>query len=132
MGSIKYLVTAESIPYTILPSQFFESVGAQTFSSEKRLMLAVLADAINLLRRIDSSNLRRCNSFNEAWSWVFAKRRTSSLSFDHVCEALGLDAESLRRRLAESVSEQGTNLRRLRFSEIGRRQGPTVNRVRRR
>jgi len=71
VGSIKYLVTAESIPDTILPSQFFESVGAQTFSSEKRLMLAVLADAINLLR---SSNLRRRNSFNEAWSWVFANR----------------------------------------------------------
>ena len=132
MGSIKYLVTAESIPDTILPSQFFESVGAQTFSSEKRLMLAVLADAINLLRSVDSSKLRRRNSFNEAWSWVFAKHITSSLSFDHVCEALGLDAESLRRRLSESVSEHGTNLRRLRFSEIGRRQGPTVNRVRRR
>ena len=129
MGSIKYFVTAESIPDTILPSQFFESVGAQTFSSEKRLMLAVLADAINLLR---SSNLRRRNSFNEAWSWVFANCITSALSFDHVCDALGLDAESLRRRLAESVSEHGTNLRRLRFSEIGRRQGPTVNRVRQR
>ena len=129
MGSIKYLVTAESIPDTILSSQFFESVGAQTFSSEKRLMLAVLADAINLLR---SSNLRRRNSFNEAWSWVYANRITSSLSFDHVCDALGLDAESLRRRLSESVSEHGTNLRRLRFSGTGRRQGPTVNRVRRR
>ena len=129
MGSITYLVAAESIPDTILPSQFFESVGAQTFSSEKRLMLAVLADAINLLR---SSNLRKHKSFNEAWSWVFAKSIASSLSFDHVCDVLGLDAESLRRRLAESVSEHGTNLRRLRFSETGRRQGLTVNRVRRR
>jgi hypothetical protein len=129
MGSIRYLVTAESIPDTILPSQFFESVGAQTFSSEKRLMLAVLADAINLLR---SSNLRRRNSFNEAWSWVFANRITTALSFDHVCDVLGLDAESLRRRLSESVSEHGTNFRRLRFSETGRRHGPTVNRVRRR
>jgi hypothetical protein len=129
VGSIKYLVTAESIPDTILPSQFFESVGAQTSSSEKRLMLAVLADAINLLR---SSNLRRRNSFNEAWSWVFANRTTSALSFDHVCDVLGLDAESLRRRLSESVSEHGTNFRRLRFSETGRRQVPTVDRVRRR
>jgi hypothetical protein len=129
VGSINYLVTAESIPDTILPSQFFESVGAQTFSNEQRLMLAVLTDAINLLR---SSNLRRRNSFNEAWSWVFANRITSSLSFDHVCDALGLDAESLRRRLSESISEHGTNFRRLRFSEAGRRQGPTVNRVRRR
>jgi hypothetical protein len=110
MGSVKYLVASESvdrsvylsrIPDAILPSQFFESVGAQTFSSEQRLMLAVLADAINLLGSTDSSNLRRRNSFNEAWSWVFAKRITGSLSFDHVRDALGVDAESLRRRLSE-------------------------------
>ena len=120
------------LPDVLLPSQFFESVGAQTFSSEQRLMLAILADAINLLGSTDSSNPRKRNSYNEAWSWVFAKRITSSLSFDHVCDALGVDAESLRRRLSESVSEHGTNFRRLRFSEAGRRQVPTVNRARRR
>jgi hypothetical protein len=139
MGSVKYLVTAESvhhsaylrgIPDVILPSQFFESVGAQTFSSEQRLMLAILTDAINVLGSTDSSKHRRRNSFNEAWSWVFARGITSSLSFDHVCEALGLEADGLRRRLSESVSEHGTNFRRLRFSETGRRHGPTVNRVR--
>src|SRR5713101_9826874 len=117
MGSTRYLVTAEFISDAILPSQFFGSVGAQTFSSEQRLMLAVLTDAINLLRSIDSSNLRRRNSFNEAWSWVFAKRITSSLSFDHVCDALGLDAESLRRRLSELASEHGGSLLRLRLKE---------------
>ena len=117
MRSVKYLVAAEPvdhgsylsrIPDAILPSQFFESVGAQTFSSEQRLMLAILADAINVLGSTDSSNLRR-RSYNEAWSWVFAKRITSSLSFDHVCDALGVDAESLRRRLSELVSEHGDN-----------------------
>src|SRR5882757_8980211 len=139
MGSVKYLVAAEPIdggaylsriPDVILPSQFFESVGAQTFSSEQRLMLAVLADAINLLGSIDSSNLRRRNSFNEAWCWVFAKRITSSLSFDHVCDALGVDAESLRRRLSELVSEHGGTLLRLRLKEASRIQRLTVNRVR--
>src|SRR6266851_7305279 len=56
MRSVEYLVAAEPvdrsvylsrIPDAILPSQFFESVGARTFSSEQRLMLAVLADAIS-------------------------------------------------------------------------------------
>ena len=132
MGSIRCLVTAESIPDTILPSQFYEAVGAQTFSSEQRLMLAVLTDAINVLGSIDSSKHRTRNSFNEAWSWVFAKGMTSSLSFDHICDALGVNAESLRRRLSELVSVHGSNLRRLRLKEASRRQGPTVNRVRRR
>jgi len=147
MGSIKNLVTAETvdrdahlsrIPDTILPSQFFESVGARTFSSEQRLMLAVLADAINLLGSTDSSNLRRRSynlrrrSYNEAWSWVFAKRITSSLSFDHVCDALAVDAESLRRRLSELGSEHGGSLLRLRLKQASRMQRPTVIRVRRR
>ena len=92
-------------------------------------MPAVLADAINLLRSIDSSNLRRRDSFDEAWSWVFAKRITSSLSFDHVCDALGVDAESLRKRLSELVSEHGGSLLRLRLKEATRMQRPTVIRV---
>jgi hypothetical protein len=33
----------------LLPSQYFGSIGARTFSSEQRLMLAVLVDAINQL-----------------------------------------------------------------------------------
>ncbi len=119
------------LPDVLLPSQFFESVGAQTFSCEQRLMLAVLADAINVLGSTDSSNLRKRNSFNEAWSWVFAKRITSSLSFDHVCDALGINAESLRRRLSELVSEHGGTLLRLRLKQAGRMQRPTVTRVRR-
>ncbi len=117
------------LPDVLLPSQFFESVGARTFSSEQRLMLAVLADAINLLGSTDSLNLRR-RSYNEAWSWVFAKRITSSLSFDHVCDALGINAESLRRRLSELVSEHGGSLLRLRLKEASRMQRPTVIRVR--
>ena len=141
MRSVKYLVAAEPvdrsvhlsrIPDAILPSQFFESVGAQTFSCEQRLMLAVLADAINVLGSSDSSNLRKRKSFNEAWSWVFTKRITSSLSFDHVCDALGVDAESLRKRLSVLVSEQGGTLLRLRLKEAGRIQRPAVIRVRRR
>jgi len=141
MRSVKYLLAAEPVdhgsylsplPDVILPSQFFESVGAQTFSCEQRLMLAVLADAINVLGSSDSSNLRKRKSFNEAWSWVFTKRITSSLSFDHVCDALGVDAESLRKRLSVLVSEQGGTLLRLRLKEAGRIQRPAVIRVRRR
>jgi hypothetical protein len=143
MRSVKYLVAAEPvdhpgypgrIPDLILPSQFFESVGAQTFSSEQRLMLAILADAINVLGNADSSKHRKRNSFNEAWSWVFSRRITSALSFDHVCNALGMDADSLRRRLSELVSEHGgTSPRRAlpHSAKIGLRPRPTRQSVRR-
>src|SRR5260370_24892502 len=118
------------LPDVLLPSQFFEMVGARTFSSEERLMLAVLADAINVLRSADSSSLRKRNSFNEASSWVFGDGLTSPLSFDHVCNALGVDAQSLQRRLSELVSEHGGSLLRLRLKEASRMQRLTVNRVR--
>src|SRR6266849_590074 len=120
------------LPDVLLPSQFFELVGARTFSSEQRLMLAVLADAVNVLGSTDSSNLRKRKSFNEASSWVFANGMTSPLSFDHVCNALGMDAGSLRRRLSELVSEHGGTLLRLRLKEAGRMQCLTLNRIRRR
>ncbi len=95
-------------------------------------MLAVLADAVNVLRGYRASPYReRRNPFKEALSWVFAKRGIiSPLSFEHVCDALGMDAESLRRRLSELVSEHGRNSRKLRLKEIGRR--ANITRVRRR
>jgi hypothetical protein len=122
-----------SLPDTILPSQFFELVGAQTFSSEQRLMLAVLIDAINVLGDYRVSPTRRKQDhFNEASSWVFADGSTSPLSFVHVCDALNVDAESLRRRVSELLSERSGTLLRLRLKEASRIQRLTVNRVRRR
>jgi hypothetical protein len=110
-------------PDVTLPSQFFGSVGARTFSSEQRLLLAVLVDAINLVLR---ENRDGSISFKEASSWIFASGIVSPLSFDLACEALELNAQCLRRRLSELVSQRA-NLRRLRFREQGQRPAVTVN-----
>lgn len=126
-----YLDDDSPLPDVLLPGQFFDLLGAKTLSSEQRLMLAVLADAINVLGSTDSSKLRRRKSFNEASAWVFAKGVTSPLSFDHVCDALNVNAESLRSRLSELVSEHRGKLLRLRLKENSRMQRVTVNRVRR-
>ena len=42
-------------PDVILRSQFFEMVGTRSLSSEQRLMLAVLADAINVVQEFGGS-----------------------------------------------------------------------------
>ncbi len=120
-------------PDVILRSQFFEMVGARSRSSEQRLMLAVLADAINVVQEFGgSSSLRKRNSFNDAWNWFFTKGVTSPLSFENVCDALGMDAKGLRWRLSELVAGRGGSPLRLRLKEASRMQRLTVNRVRRR
>ena len=43
-------VDQRPFPDVILRSQFFELVGPHSLSSEQRLMLAVLADAINIVQ----------------------------------------------------------------------------------
>ena len=122
-----------ALPDVALPSQFFESVGARTFSSEQRLMLAVLADAINILGEYRvSRNQNKRKSFYEVSSWVFAHGINGPVSFDRVCDALGVNAEGLRRRLSELISQQGdSTLLKLRLKAGGRMQCLTVNRVRR-
>lgn len=124
-------------PDVILKSQFFDFVGKHVLSSEQRLMLAVLADAINIVHDGSrSSSARKRSSFAEARNWIFASRMRCPLSFDSVCDALDIDADTLRWRIASIIScsgdTQGTTPLRLRLKEASRVQRLTVNRVRRR
>ena len=136
MGTVVSTIAAADprpFPDVILRSQFFEMVGTRSLSSEQRLMLAVLADAINVVQEFGSaSSTRKRNSFNEAWNWFFAKGASCPLSFDSVCDALGIDAKGLRWRLSELVAGRGGSPLRLRLKEASRMQRLTVNRVRRR
>lgn len=106
----------------LLPSQYFGSIGARTLSSEQRLMLAVLVDAINLVLR---ENYDRSAS-QEASSWIFTSGVARWLSFDLACDALGLNPEWLRKRLVELLSQSG-NLRRITIREEGRPRTVTFN-----
>jgi hypothetical protein len=119
----------------ILPSQFFEFVGKSRFSSEQRLMLAVLADAINILHDWRGSpGIRKRRMFAEAARWVMTRGRNVPFSFDNVCDALEIDSEALRQRLAQTISGVGADsqppLARLRLKEASRLQHMTVNRSR--
>jgi len=132
---VSTIVAADPRPFpdVILRSQFFEMVGTRSLSSEQRLMLAVLADAINLVQDFGrSTSLRKRNSFNEAWHWFFTKNVRCPLSYESVCDALGIDAQNLRWRLSELAAGRGGNPLRLRLKEASRMQRLTVNRVRRR
>ena len=84
----------------ILPAQYFGAMGSGGLCSEQRLMLAVLVDAINILQgwhRLGSARKRR--AFAEASQWINTPGVGYPFAFDSICDALGIDSESLRTRL---------------------------------
>src|ERR1700757_2418200 len=83
----------------ILPSQYFDAIGSVGMSSEQRLMLAVLVDAINVLQARRVGNARKRQAFAEAAKWVNSAGTNFPFSFDSVCDALEIDSDVLRSRL---------------------------------
>lgn len=120
-----------STPDIILPSQYFALSGTHTLSSEQRLMLAVLVDAINIIQNWrGTGSARKHGIYSEAHDWVFARASGRPFSFENVCDGLGIDAENLRRRLS-NLSGRSTPIR-LRLKESGRQHNVTLNRIRHR
>jgi hypothetical protein len=120
----------------ILPAQYFGALGSNRFSSEQRLMLAVLVDAINLLhgwQRVGSARKRL--AFAEAGQWVNTRGTSYPFSFDSVCDALEIDAAALRSRLRTLTIGVANSTRtasvRLRLKELSRAPHLTPNRLRR-
>src|SRR2546428_4243167 len=88
----------ELAPETVLPSQFFDRLQADaSLQPEKRLMLAVLEDAVGTFQKyvnVGSRHGRRL--FSEAEEWFASEDADWPFAFVNVCQALGLDAEYLR------------------------------------
>jgi hypothetical protein len=122
----------------ILPSQYFGAKGSFGLSSEQRLMLAVLIDAINLLQSWKGSgSARKRRNFAEAAQWVNSPGTSHPFSFDSVCDALEIESEMLRSRLRRFTNRPANSTCRstvalLRLKELSRIQPVTATRVRRR
>jgi len=85
-------------PETILPSQFFDRVQIDaSLQPEKRLMLAVLEDAVGTFQKyVTAANRRGQRLFSEAEEWFAGEATEWPFGFENICEALGLEAEYLR------------------------------------
>jgi hypothetical protein len=85
-------------PDTLVPSQYFDRVGSDAaFQPEKRLMLAVLEEAIATFQRnVMSDNRRSQRLVEEVEDWTAGAQSDWPFSFENVCAALGLEAEYLR------------------------------------
>jgi len=66
-----------------------------------RLMVAVLEDAVDLIRcgPEHREDWKDAGAYRDALAWVAAGRNDWPFSFVALCEALGLDADSVRKRL---------------------------------
>ena len=85
-------------PDTFLPSQFYGNRGlSRQLEGEKRLMLAILKDAVECLekyRRARSSSGRAL--YQNALEWVEDRSTGWLFSFSNICDLLGFDPDYLR------------------------------------
>jgi len=88
-------------PDTMLPTQFFAAWrGAAQVSGERRLMVAVLEDALHCYQKyVDSEDPRHRQLFAEAEAWVDADEPTWFFSFQNVCHTLDLNPDYVREGL---------------------------------
>ncbi len=87
--------------FPLLPEQFAETARAlEAAEPERRLLLAVLCDAIVVFqRRAAGYGGSASRSTGEAERWILSDDRRWLYSFVNVCESLGIAHEPLRRAL---------------------------------
>jgi len=85
-------------PDAILPAQFFQSLRSKgRFDGERRLMIAVLEDAVNcFMKQIHATDPKARQLFLDAEEWITAEDRTWFFAFENVCETLDLNPEYVR------------------------------------
>ena len=88
-------------PDPVLPAQYLATLKTKDpLEAEKKLMLAVLEDAIVCFQKHGlASDHRGKRIFLDAQEWIMAKDGDWLLSFENICEVLGLDPGYIRHGL---------------------------------
>jgi len=85
----------------LLPSQVFPQFPGSRLGGEKRLMLAVLQDAIAiLLKHRNAADPRAQRLYFETAEWIRSEDAEWPFSFVNVCDAVGFSRSSVRRAIA--------------------------------
>jgi len=102
-------------PDLLLACQHADRVrpGRDALSPERRLLIAVLEDAVHVYRTQAGAVLPRQRAlFADAEAWIESDDRSWIFSFESICDHLGLDPEYLRRGLrAHRARTRGVALR---------------------
>jgi hypothetical protein len=85
-------------PDALLPAQFYAAFrGGSAVRGEKRLMLAVLQDALEWYQKYAfTKDIHGQQLFAEAEEWISCEDRNWYFSFENICETLEINPEYLR------------------------------------
>lgn len=88
-------------PDTLAAAQYFENLRSKThLEPEKRLMLAVLEDAVHCFQdNAWAQTGKRKKLFEEAEEWILEAGDEWVFSFESICEVLGFNPEYVRQGL---------------------------------
>src|SRR5208282_2133025 len=82
LSEIRGAEDSPAVADIILPSQYFELIGTRSLSSEQRLMLAVMVDAVNIIHSCrGNGSVRKRSLYNETHEWVFTRGSGKAFSF---------------------------------------------------
>jgi hypothetical protein len=95
-------------PEIVLPEQFSERVNLKRSErGEKRLMLAVLEEAVATYQRnVDSRSRHGERVFREAEDWIRSGDTAWPFAFENICHSLEIEPEFLRGGLERWKKEQ--------------------------
>jgi hypothetical protein len=132
-------IAAIMIPDALTPGQYYDGMRADDSLGRpiKRLMLAVLEDAMRCYQNYTSSRSRaQRRLFVEAEAWLMDRKADGAFAFETVCENLGIDPSCLREGLRRWRAQQldGKNpfrlARRSPVTRVGRISAPLKRRKR--
>ena len=96
-------------PDTLLPSQYFDRIRRRaSFDGERRLMVAILEDAVEVYRKqAGATDRKRRQLFDDAEAWIESGDTKWIFSFENICDVLGIHAAYLRRGLRVWKTQAG-------------------------
>ena len=106
-------------PDTLLSHQYFATFRRRQLEPEKRLMLAVLEDAVACFQRYVFPGSRRERTlFNQTEDWVCDENSDYLFSFESICEVLKFNPKYLREGLLRWKQKELTQRQKIQLINI--------------
>ncbi len=94
-------------PDTLLPEQFFSILGRKPLQGEKRLLLAMLEDAVHCFQTyLLARKPHERRLFQEAEEWIDSTDTHWFFSFENICDILCIHPGRMREALKKWKEEQ--------------------------